>query len=87
MDMLVLVLVTFIDLFVPLFSGVLLLRVILSYLMSPGNRLMEGLISITEPLLGPVRKFMPPVAGVDFAPLVTLLLLQGFQSLIDSLVR
>lgn len=85
--MIALIIVTFVDLFVPLFSGVILLRVILSYLMRPGNRLMEGLKSLTEPVLGPVRKIFPPAAGVDFAPLVALILLQGLQILVDNLVH
>ncbi len=85
--MIALVIVTFVDLFVPLFSAVLLLRVILGYLMKPGNRLLEALVGITEPLLAPARKVIPPTAGVDFSPLVALLLLQGLQTLVDNLVH
>ena len=81
------VIVTFVDLFVPLFSAVLLMRVILSYLMQPGSRLMEALFSLTEPALAPVRRIFPPAGGVDFAPLVVLFLLQGAQMVIDGLVR
>jgi len=85
--MIALVIVTFFDLFVPVFSGVILLRVILGYLMRPGNRLMEALLGLTEPMLGPVRKIIPSTAGVDFAPLVALLLLQGLQTVVDNLVH
>jgi len=85
--MVTLVLITFVDLFVPFFSAVLLLRVVLSYLMKPGNRLLEALIGLTEPLLGPIRRLLPPAAGLDFAPLVALLLLQGLQTLVDSLIH
>ncbi len=84
--MVVLVLVTFIDLFVPAFSAVLLLRVILSYFMRPETRLMDFLISLTEPLLAPVRRMIPSAPGVDFAPLVALLLLQGLQYLVHGLL-
>jgi YggT family protein len=82
-----LVLVTFIDLFVPFFSGVLLLRIILSYMTKPGNRFMEMLVGITEPLLAPVRKILPPAAGMDFSPLVVLLLLQGLQTVVDNILH
>lgn len=85
--MILAVLVTFVDLFVPLFSAVLLLRVILSYLMQPGSRLMDGLMSLTEPLLGPVRRVFPPISGIDFAPLILLVGLQMIQSLLDGFVR
>ncbi len=83
--MIALVLLTFIDLFVPAFSAVLLLRVVLSYFVSPGSRLMEVLVSLTEPILAPVRRVIPASAGVDFAPLVALLLLQGFQYVVHAL--
>jgi YggT family protein len=85
--MIALVVLTFIDLFVPFFYGVLLLRVVLSYLMKPRNRLLEALINLTEPLLGPIRKVFPPAGGVDFAPLVTLLVLQGLQLLADNFIH
>ncbi len=84
--MIVLVLVTFVDLFVPAFSAVLLLRVVLSYLMRPDNRLMDMLIGITEPVLAPVRRLVPATPGVDFAPLVALLLLQALQYAVHGLV-
>lgn len=78
------VIVTFVDLFVPVFSGILLARVIMSYIAKPGNRFMEWLIGITEPLLGPIRKILPATPGLDFTPLVALFLLQGLQSLVNS---
>jgi YggT family protein len=83
--MITLVLITFVDLFVPAFSGVLLLRVVLSYLMRPGSRLMDVLIGLTEPLLVPVRKIVPVTSGVDFAPVIALLLLQGVQYIVHAL--
>jgi uncharacterized protein YggT (Ycf19 family) len=82
-----LVLVTFVDLFVAAFSGVLLLRVVLSYLLKPGSRLMEVLVSLTDPLLVPVRAAIPVTAGVDFAPVIALLLLQGLQYLVHAIFR
>ena len=84
--MITLVLLTFLDLFVYFFSGVLLLRVILSYVTKPGNRFMELLVGLTEPLLAPIRKILPPAAGLDFAPLVALLLLQGLQTIVVGLL-
>ena len=84
--MIALVLVTFVDLFVPAFSAVVLLRVVLSYFVRPETKLMDFLTGITEPALGPIRKMVPSAAGVDFAPLVALLLLQGLQYLVHSLV-
>jgi len=85
--MIVLVLITFVDLFVPMFSVLVIVRIVMSYFVRPGNRLAGGLASLTEPLIGPVRRVLPAAAGLDFAPLVTLFLLQGLQYLADGLVH
>jgi YggT family protein len=75
---------TFLNIFVPLFSGILLLRIILSYIVSPTNRLLEALMSLTEPVLAPIRKVLPATGGVDFSPVAALFLLQGLQYLVNG---
>lgn len=42
----------------------------------------EVLHKITEPYLGLFRKFMPPLGGIDFSPVVALLVLQIIKDLI-----
>jgi YggT family protein len=44
---------------------------------------MRFLIQITEPLLGPLRRFIPPVGGLDFTPMVALLLLWFVEQLLQ----
>jgi YggT family protein len=83
--MIVLVLLTFADLFIFVFNVLILTRVITSYIAKPGNRFYEGLVSITEPMLAPVRRLMPQAPGVDLAPLVTFFLLQGIQLLLHAI--
>lgn len=85
--MILFILVTFIDLFVPLFCMLIFARVLLGYVVSPENRLYGWLLTVTEPLLVPVRKVLPQSPMLDFSPLVTLFLLQGFQALVHSLLR
>lgn len=34
------------------------------------------ILRFTEPLLRPIRRFIPTVAGFDFSPLIALILLQ-----------
>jgi YggT family protein len=34
------------------------------------------LVKITEPVLGPVRRVLPPLGGLDLSPIVVLLFLQ-----------
>jgi len=77
----ILVVLTFIDLFVTVFDTLLIVRIILSYLVRPGNRFYAWLVNVTEPVLAPVRRVLPQFPGLDLAPLVTFFLLQGLQYL------
>jgi YggT family protein len=55
---------------------VILARVILSWVDPAGrSRLAVFIIQTSEPILAPVRRFMPRTGMFDFSPLVVLLLL------------
>ena len=43
------------------------------------NRLMRFLIDVTEPLLGPLRRIIPPLGWLDISPIVAILILTLFQ--------
>jgi YggT family protein len=47
---------------------------------SPATRLLAALC---EPVLGPVRRILPPVAGLDLSPLLVLIGLQALQILLS----
>jgi YggT family protein len=47
---------------------------------SPATRLLAALC---EPVLGPVRRILPPVAGLDLSPLLVLIGLQALQILLN----
>lgn len=40
---------------------------------------------VTEPLLRPIRRFLPDLGGVDLSPLVLILLLQALRILIGEI--
>jgi YggT family protein len=69
-----------------LFLGLTILifgRVILSWV---PTRLPFGLndfiFSVTEPILAPIRRALPMAAGMDFSPLIALVLLQLVEQLL-----
>lgn len=70
-------------LFIKVFFFVLIISVILSWV-APGthNPAAELINQICEPLLAPIRRFMPNLGGLDLSPIVAFLLL----NLIDMLV-
>ena len=47
---------------------------------------MQFLIRVTEPVLAPLRRYIPPVGGVDFTPMVALLILWFVEQLLQTLV-
>lgn len=53
---------------------------------SGSNPITRFLIETTEPLLAPVRRFMPATGGIDFSPTVVLLLLFVLQRVLASVV-
>ena len=47
------------------------------------NPITRTLIDVTEPILAPVRRLMPPTGGIDFSPTVVLLLLFVLQRVLS----
>ena len=61
-----------------LFELAIIGRVILSWfpISSAGARsVMDVLVRITEPVLGPVRRVLPSLGGFDLSPIVVILVL------------
>lgn len=70
------VLLTFIQMLVTLFWFLLIARVVLSWT-NPigGGGLTAFIYQATEPILAPIRRLLPPTSGVDWSPLIAMLLL------------
>ena len=47
---------------------------------------MRFVVQITEPVLAPLRRFIPSAGGLDFSPMVALVILWVVQSLLRSLI-
>ena len=61
------------------YSLMIFARIIMSWGVSPHNRLLHFLIRLTEPLLGPFRRIIPPLGMIDISPIIVLLLLDLLQ--------
>lgn len=69
-----------------LFQGMrifLLLGTFLPLILPADNMLRIGMARIVDPVLRPFRKFIKPIGGFDFTPLVLFLLL----NLVESILR
>lgn len=69
--------VRIIHLAIEIYSAILFGAVILSWV-APQSRhpIAEFLRKVTDPVLEPIRRVLPAAGGVDFSPMVALLLLQ-----------
>ncbi|MBX3708465.1 MAG: YggT family protein [Gammaproteobacteria bacterium] len=56
-------------------SLALILQVIISWV-HPGSPIYQLLYKLTSPIVRPIQRFVPPIAGVDISPLPAIILLQ-----------
>jgi YggT family protein len=74
-------LITFLEALINVFFGALTIAIVARVLLSwVPTRLPWGLsdfvFSVTEPILGPIRRFLPAAGGMDFSPLIALIVIQ-----------
>lgn len=76
-------LITFIDLLTTLLLIAILARVLLSWVrVDPNASWVRVLYQITEPILGPIRRALPSMGGLDLSPLVAFLLIEAARALL-----
>ncbi len=69
-----------------LYSFVVFVSVGLSWLrLSPENPVVRITSALTEPVLAPLRRRIPPLGGFDITPIVLLLVIQLIKKLILSI--
>ncbi len=84
-------LVTFIGAFIQVLSQALtvaiFIRVLLSWVpMRLPFGLNEFVWSVTEPILGPIRRSMPVAMGMDFSPFIALIAIQVVAGILLQLL-
>lgn len=69
----------------------ILARIIFSFLrVSPYHPtwgpIMRFVYDVTEPIMAPVRRIMPPMSGLDFSPMIVLILAGFVRQILMQLV-
>lgn len=65
----------------------ILARVLVSWVNpNPYHPAVQILYQITEPILAPIRRYLPSTGMIDFSPLVAIVLLEAARLLLLSLV-
>jgi YggT family protein len=70
------------------YTLLIFMRIVFSWGASSVNRVMRFLIHVTEPVLAPFRRIIPPLGMFDISPIVVLLLLRLLQEFVaGTLIR
>ena len=81
------ILLRFINLAFTLYEFAIIARALLPWFrVDPYHPVMRFLIQITEPLLAPIRRNLPIMGGLDFSPMVALLILWAVELLLQRVV-
>jgi len=81
------ILLRLINLIFTLYSFAIIARALLSWIrISYYHPVARFLVQITEPVLAPLRRYIPLVGGVDFTPMVALLILWFVEQLLQVLI-
>ncbi len=80
-------LMNFIDLLFSALTLAIIARAFLSWLpMDPYNPIIRIVHQITDPILAPLQRVIPPMGMMDISPIVALVILQVLQTLIHNLL-
>lgn len=76
-----------IDVLFNLLSLAIVVRAIISWFnINPYHPLVVFLDRVTEPILAPIRRIIPPIGMMDISPLVALILLQVIRQVLLALI-
>jgi YggT family protein len=66
---------------IDLYSFVVLVSVVVSWIgVSPHHPVSQVTSALVEPVLDPIRRVLPPTGGLDFSPMLLLILLQVLKA-------
>lgn len=79
------ILVTILEVMYWVFFLLILARIILSYI-NGYYEIRDLVFRITEPVLAPVRRILPPMGGFDLSPIIVLLVANLLKRVLQSFV-
>lgn len=90
MDNVVIGIARVLEIILEIYMWVIIIRALISWVNpDPYNPIVQVLTRLTEPVLKPIRKLVPPYkVGIDFSPLIAVLIIIFLQyALIKNLYR
>ena len=79
--------VTFVRVLAQVLNLTILVRVLMSWLpISPDSRFAMLIYEITEPVLGPIRRIVPNMGGLDISPMLAMILVQMIERILVTIL-
>jgi len=74
---------------IQLYTFVLLARILMTWIpnLDPYNPIVQLLRQVTDPVLEPARRIIPPIGMIDISPIVVFFALQILSSILMDLSR
>jgi YggT family protein len=80
------ILIVLVRLIAQVLSILIIVDAILSFFMSPFHPVRVAIGRIVNPMLSPIRKIVPPIAMMDFSPLILLIIINVLESILINLL-
>ena len=65
---------------------VVIIQAFLSFFMSPFHPVRQAIDRIVNPMLAPIRRYVPPIGMIDLSPLILIILLEILGSILTRLL-
>ncbi len=69
-----------------LLTLVVFVQVVLSFITSPYNQFRMAVDRVVNPMLRPIQRFVPPLGGLDFSPMILIILIQVVERFLLGLL-
>ena len=79
--------ITIIETIVTVFTLTVIVYTLLRFFLDPFHPILNALGQVLEPMLAPIRARMPPMGGLDFSPLILIIVVQILGMILMALLR
>lgn len=72
---------------VSIYTVVVVIRILLSWVpnLDPSNPLVQLLYQVTDPVLEPARRLIPPIGMIDISPMIVIVVLQVLANILQEM--
>jgi YggT family protein len=79
--------INFINMLATLLTLLVVVYMLSTWVFPPYHTFRSTLASIVEPMIAPIRRLIPPVGGLDFSPLIFIVLVQVLVMILTGLLQ